>query len=72
MKNNLMNISIFWFILAAVALYFAVTKVDKFFKIKAVDDCARISRYEAKESNGSTVVFPVEDVYQNCLKTKGY
>lgn len=61
-----------WIIFAAAVLYFAVTRVDKFFKIKAIDDCARISRYEAKEENGSTVIFPVDDVYQNCLKVKGY
>ena len=72
MKNGLMSTTILWVVLAAAALFFAVTRADKFLKIKAVDDCARISRYEVQEKSGAKVSMPIEDQYKNCLKTKGY
>ncbi len=60
-------------VLIAVALYFAVTRVDRYLKIKAIDDCEKTSRYQTVDKqNGATTWFPVTDVYKNCLKTKGY
>ena len=72
MKNGLMSTTILWVVLTAAALFFAVTRVDKYLKIKAVDDCARISRYEVQEKSGAKVSMPIEDMYKKCITEKGY
>lgn len=72
MKNTFVTMSAVWVVVTAVALFFAVTRVDQYLKIKAVDDCARISRYEVQEKTGAKVSMPIEDQYKNCVKAKGY
>ena len=69
MKNAIMWV---WVALVVAALFLAVTRVDKYLKIKALDDCARISRYEVQEKSGAKVSMPIEDLYNKCLKVKGY
>jgi len=59
-------------LLAAVILFLLVSRVDKFLKIKALDDCARITKYEVTEQGGAKVTMPIEDAYKNCVKEKGY
>jgi len=67
-----MSTTILWVVLTAAALFFAVTRADKYLKIKAIDDCASISRYEVQEKPGVKVSMPIEDAYKNCVKEKGY
>lgn len=58
-------------ILGFVALFLALQRVDAFLRIKAVDECAKNSRYE-ETRDGVKVWYPVPEVYKNCLKDKGY
>jgi len=61
-----------WIALVAATLFLAVTRVDKYLKIKAIDDCARITRYEVQEKGGAKVSMPIEDLYKKCVTEKGY
>ena len=55
----------------AVALFFVLTKADNYLRIKAVDECGKISKYEANLDKAK-VTYPIVDVYKSCLKDKGY
>ena len=72
MKNGLMNTTILCVVLGAVALFFAVTRVDTYLKIKAIDDCAKTTRYEVQEKPGVKVSMPIDDLYKKCVSEKGY
>jgi len=73
-KNTVMRdiSNLILIVFLAVAVYFAFQKVDKYFRIKAIDDCGKISRYEVSGTDGSQVWYPIADVYKACLKDKGY
>jgi len=75
MKNNLLS-SILGHLILAVALvvvsFMAFGKVDKFLKLMAMGDCGKISSYETTDASGAKVIYPVKEVYQSCLKEKGY
>ena len=58
-------------IFMAIALFLTLSKADNYLRIKAVDDCGKISRYEANLNNAK-VSYPLVDVYKSCLKDKGY
>lgn len=59
------------FAILAVLAWLALTRADAFLRLKAVDDCARSSRYESQSESVKTIA-PITDVYQQCLKDKGY
>ena len=56
-----------------VTLFFALNKIDKYLRIQAVDQCAKLSKYEVVNSKDqSRISYPIVDVYKTCLKDKGY
>ncbi len=60
-------------VLLFLAILMALVRVDYFLKIKAIDDCARISRYEKDNPDErAKITYPLGDVYKSCLKDKGY
>lgn len=64
-------------VIAAIVImifaYLSLMRIDKFLKIKAVDDCANASRYERTiPAEQAKVTAPVMDQYKSCLKDKGY
>lgn len=59
-------------IVLAVFAFMGMQRVDKYIKVKALNDCAQAYRYEAKIADGATVTYPLGDEYKNCLKEKGY
>jgi hypothetical protein len=60
-------------IIVLLALILALPRVDTYFKLKAYDDCAHMSNYQRTEiSDNSQVKYPIPDVYERCLKDKGY
>ena len=58
-------------VLIFVSVFMSLQKVETYLKYKAIDDCARISRYEASVADGGKVSYPLDDVYKACLKEKG-
>ncbi len=72
--NNAQKIifNLFWLVLLAVALWLGLQKVNTFLKLKAMGDCALSSQYQTKDVNGAIVSYPVKQVYEQCLKEKGY
>lgn len=55
------------------SIFFLGSKIDRYLRIKAVDDCGKISQFTHKnEANSSTSTYPIVEVYENCLKDKGY
>jgi len=65
---GLIVLSIVIFIVAFMGLQ----RVDKFLRIKAMDDCAKSYRYEATIDGGNAKVsYVMADEYQVCLKEKG-
>ena len=64
---------IIWFILGFVALILLLPRIDSYLRLKAVDDCAKISHFKKQIPEEQTeVYYPLEDAYQKCLKDKGY
>jgi hypothetical protein len=56
-----------------IIVYLTLLRVDKFLKIKAIDDCGKISKYEKTiPEENAKVSYPVLDQYKSCLKDKGY
>lgn len=62
---------IFGIILFA-SVFMSLQRVDKFIKIKAIDDCGKVARYEFTGGDGSRSMTPVDDIYKECLKQKGF
>lgn len=58
------------YIILFVAFYFALTRVDTYLRYKAIDDCAKVSRYETSDKNAK-VSYPITDMYNTCLAEKG-
>lgn len=59
-------------VFALIVTVLALLHVDKFLKLKAMDDCARSSSYQENLNAKAKVSYPVADVYKTCLKDKGY
>lgn len=59
-------------ILMFVAVFMSLQRVDKYLKVKAIDDCGQVARYEYNGSDGSRSISPNDDVYKACMKDKGY
>ncbi len=56
-----------------VGLFLILGKVDKYLKIMAVDQCAKVSNYQIYNAKDqSRASYPVVDVYKTCLKDKGF
>lgn len=73
MQNNLNGAGmVIAAIVGFVAVFMALGRVDTYMKIKAMDDCAKSSRYEAQVQDGGKVSYPLSDMYESCLKDKGY
>lgn len=75
-KSNMVLTVLNWVIfsvLVIVLFIFSLARVDKFLKIKAIDDCAKTSRFEKTITDENTkVAYPVLDIYKNCIKDKGF
>jgi len=55
-----------------VVSYFALTRVDDYLKIKAVDECIRSATVKWTDpSNAAEITEPYKPAYEECLKTKG-
>ncbi|GIV44981.1 MAG: hypothetical protein KatS3mg035_2104 [Bacteroidia bacterium] len=60
-------------LLLFVAFYLGLMRVDAYLRNRAVDECGKISKFEKKDTTQSAIIsYPVADVYQDCLKRKGY
>ena len=61
------------FILGFVSIFLAIQRIDKYLRIKAIDECAKISRFEKQDSEQSAkIYYPLPEVYNKCIKLKGY
>ncbi len=62
-------ITVFFFIF----FYSLLQRIDTYLKLKAMNDCALISRYQKDNpSDGTTVWYPVDEIYKKCVQEKGY
>ena len=59
-------------ILIFASVFMSLQRVDKYLKVKAIDDCGKVSRYEFNGSDGTRSQTPIEEIYKACLKEKGY
>ncbi len=72
MNTQKIIFNLFWLVLLAAALWLGLQKIDAFLKLKAMGDCGQSSQYQTKDTSGALVSYPVKDVYEKCLKEKGY
>lgn len=50
----------------------ANTQVSNYLRMKAIDDCGKVSRFEKENvDERAKITYPVGDVYKACLKDKG-
>ncbi len=73
-SDNIARVASLLFVLIFlfVSLLLVMGRVDKFIEIKAMDDCARASRFEQKIDRQNAVAsYPIEGLYNKCLKEKG-
>lgn len=60
-------------LVVAITLFFASSHISAYLKERAIDNCARISRYQTQLTDqNATVWYPIVDVYKQCLRDKGY
>jgi hypothetical protein len=58
---------------ALVVAFFALNQASNAIRERAVDNCARISRYQLQNpTDGTTVWYPIDEIYKKCLNDKGY
>lgn len=59
-------------IVVLLGVFLMMLRVDRYIKVKAIDECAKISKYEKTvTAENAKVSYPLADVYQSCLKDKG-
>ncbi|HVZ58301.1 MAG TPA: hypothetical protein VG935_00905 [Patescibacteria group bacterium] len=59
-------------ILLFVAYYLGLKRVDTYLHNGAIDACAAASSYQKNDkAQNAVITYPIQDVYQNCLKQKG-
>lgn len=59
-------------ILLFVGFYLTLMRVDTYLRNLAIDQCAALSQYEKNDKAQSAIIsYPIQDVYENCLKRKG-
>lgn len=75
MDQNNMTAKIVSSVITAVVIgvvaFMFLGKIDSYLRIKAIDECGKISKYEITAADGSHVSYPINDVYKSCLKDKG-
>lgn len=55
-----------------IAFYMGLTRVDTYLRNSAVDACAKQSNFTKHDKKQSAdISYPIQDVYQACLKKKG-
>jgi hypothetical protein len=54
----------------AMGIYFGFERYDRYLRIKAIDDCGKISRFEKKVDEFTTVWYPEPNLYKSCLDDK--
>ncbi len=60
-------------LLLFAAFYLGLMRVDVYLRNSAVDECGRMSKFEKRDNSQNAIIsYPVADVYQDCLKRKGY
>ncbi len=59
------------FAISAVA-YLGFMRIDTFLRNQAVNECGHVARYEKTLEDKAKVIYPMTDIYQTCLKDKGY
>lgn len=78
-SENIINSSIYaktgvtfiGLLLAFLAFYLLLTRVDAYLKFKAADQCARVSRVEKSDGAGGKLTYPVQEIYSDCIKRAG-
>lgn len=56
-----------------VVVFIANMQIGSYLKERAIDNCGRISRYQTTLADqNATVWYPIEDIYKQCLRDKGY
>lgn len=56
-----------------VLFIMGISRVDQYLKIKAMDDCGDMIRYEKTvPAENVKLSIPVQDLYEKCIKEKGY
>ncbi|OGK09970.1 hypothetical protein A2767_01860 [Candidatus Roizmanbacteria bacterium RIFCSPHIGHO2_01_FULL_35_10] len=55
-----------------IGLNLILQRADNYLKIKAIDDCGRMTRFEQQNDDKSKVSYPVIDQYEDCIKKKGF
>lgn len=59
-------------VLLFVGFYLTLMRVDTYLRNSAIDQCAAQSKFEKNDKAQSAVIaYPIQDVYENCLKRKG-
>ncbi len=58
------------YFLLFLGFYLALMRIDTFLRLRAFDDCGKLSRYETTEKTAH-FSYPVLDIYNSCLKDKG-
>lgn len=76
MKESTLN-TLLSLIVIGVITFFALNlilkRVDLFLRIKAINDCQTVARYERNiPEEDAKVYFPVPDQYDSCMKKKGF
>jgi len=75
MNNNFIRIIIVIAVLGTAIFLFnlGIGRVDQFLKMKAIDDCSKSVRYEKTvPTENVKLIIPVQDLYEKCVKEKGY
>jgi len=59
-------------LIGLLIVYLILLRVDTHLKNNAINECAKISKFQVEnESEGTTINYPLIDIYEDCLKTKG-
>lgn len=55
-----------------VIVFMVLAKIDMYIRFQGIDQCGRISRFEQVDTrNNAKAVYPIADVYKECLSKKG-
>lgn len=56
-----------------IIFFLAMARIDQYLKIKAIDDCGKMTVFDKNSPNeGVRITYPVQDLYEKCIKDKGY
>lgn len=75
MKESTLNTLLSLIIIGAIAFFILnsiLKRVDLFLRIKAINDCQTVARYERNiPEENAKAYFPIPDQYESCMKKKG-